>query len=161
MLKNQEFEQKEATSKNIEGEEAPRDSQLSASEREKLETENYNFSQKLAREEFKKIGLDKEKAIEWFDKKYSNHGGTEISLYNEAGELVAKKKFSEIDETEKLKHSLGLLKLIDNNFNLKFIEHFFNEAELLDLLDRRQEPGCYLKKLVSLYQANQKRLGER
>lgn len=161
MLKNQEFEQSEVSPQNISEAEAPTDLELSAAEREKIEAENYNFSQKLAREEFKKIGLNKERAQEWFDKKYRNYGGEEISLYNEAGELVGKKNFKEIDEVEKLQHSLGLLKLIDNNFNLKFIEHFFNEPELLDLLDRYQEPGCYLKKLVDLYQANQKRLGER
>lgn len=161
MLKNREFKQKETTPKNIEGGGASLSSELSAEERQKIEEENYNFSQKLAREEFQKIRLSKEEATEWFDKKYGDYLGESIALRDQAGQLISEKKFSDIDEIEKLKHSLGLLKLIENNYNLKFIEHFFNEPELLDLLDHRQDPGHYLKKLVDLYQTNQKKLGER
>lgn len=161
MLKNQEFKVDETAPETTEEKEEVRGVNLTAEEREKLETENYNFSQKLAREEFQKIGLNKEAALEWFDKKYGNFQKENISLRDQAGQLIGEKKFSEIDETEKIKHSLGLLKLIENNYNSKFIEHFFNEPELLDLLDRQQAPGHYLKKLVDLYQANQKKLGER
>ena len=161
MLKNQEFKQKEASPKTIEGDGASLSSELSAEEREKIEEENYNFSQKLAREEFQKIGLNKEEATEWFDKKYGDYLEEIISLRDQAGQFIGEKKFGDIDESEKMKHSLGLLKLIENNYNLKFIEHFFNESELLDLLDRHQKPGHYIKKLVDLYQVNQKKLGER
>jgi len=120
-------------------------------ENEKLSQENYRLSQEMAREEFEKLDLNTNEALEWFDKKYGNYGETAIALRDHKGELIGEKKFLDISEREKQDHSYGLLTLIEKNFNLSFVEHFFNEPELLEIAEKK---GNYLRRTVQVYRDN-------
>jgi len=128
-----------------------KEGQLPASENDKLSQENYRLSQEIAREEFEKLDLNTDEAIEWFDKKYGGYGEATIALRNHRGQPIGEKKFTEVSDKEKQDHSYGLLNLIEKNFNLSFIEHFFNEPELLDMSEKK---GSYLKRTVQVYRDN-------
>jgi len=128
---------------------------LSAEEREKLNHENYYFSQKAAREEFEKLSLSREEAKAWFDAKYGDYGDVAITLRDSKGQPIGEKKFSEISDQEKQDHSYGLLNLIWENYNLEFIKHFYNEPELLKVADKQLNN---LPRLVDLYRENQEKL---
>jgi len=128
---------------------------LSAEEKEKLDRENYYFSQKAAREEFEKLSLNREEAKEWFNAKYGAYGDVAITLRDQNGQPIGEKKFSEISDSEKQSHSYGLLNLIWENYNLEFIKHFYNEPELLKVADKQLNN---LPRLVNLYRENQEKL---
>jgi len=128
-----------------------KDGQIPVSENERLSQENYRLSQEMAREEFEKLDLNTNEALEWFDKKYGNYGETVITLRDHRGEPIGEKKFTEVSDKEKQDHSYGLLTLIEKNFNLSFIEHFFNEPELLDMAEKK---GNNLKRTMQVYRDN-------
>lgn len=130
---------------------------LSTEEREKLNHENWYFSQKAAREEFGKFDLRINEAIDWFNDKYREYDEVPVALRDRRGNPIAEKKFSEITDQEKQDHSYGLLYLFDNYKGLEFIENFFNEPELLKMADKKLSE---LPKLVKLYRANQEKLKE-
>lgn len=131
---------------------------LSSAEREKLSQENYYFSQDAAWEEFKKLSLNPEEAVAWFDEKYQEYGDTPIRLRDRNGNLLEERQLEEISPEEKQEHSWGRLKMINDDYNLNFIKHFFNEPELLKIADKKLSN---LKRLVELYKINSKKLGER
>lgn len=128
---------------------------LSADDKAKLEKENYYFSQTAAREAFEKLDINPSEARAWFDAKYGQYGDVAIALRDNQGNPIGEKKFSEISANEKQEHSYGLLNLINKNYNLEFIKHFFNEPELLMIADKKLS---YLPKLVNLYRENQEKL---
>lgn len=133
----------------------PKPEALSPEEREKLTRENYYFSQKAAREEFGKLGLNPQEAIGWFDDKYGGYGDVPVLLRDQNGQPVGEKAFADISDVEKRDHSYGMLKLINDSHNLDFIEHFLNEPELLALADKKLNN---LPRLVRLYRENKAKL---
>ncbi|MFA5023628.1 MAG: hypothetical protein WC523_01545 [Patescibacteria group bacterium] len=148
MLENKEFNP-------IDHEAATADLTLATEDQEKIQTENYNLSQKLAWEEFQKFSLSPEEAIAWFDAKYEAYGDTPIRLRDRDGNLLEEKHLEEISPEEKSNHSWGKLKLIQTNYNLHFIEHFLNEPELLNIAEKQ---GNTLKRTVQVYQDNLKKM---
>jgi hypothetical protein len=107
---------------------------------------------RFAYEQMAKLSFNREELAEWFDNKFGGYGEMAITLRDAKGQPIGEKKYGEISADEKAAHGLGTLELIKDNDGPNFIEHFFNEPELLKIAERQ---GIYLSDTVKKYRDNQ------